>query len=118
MEGNNKDLQAMIASFMQNAKKMDENMRSAYSALVENKNVTVQGKAGGELVVAHVGLSMQVERLDLAPSLFDEPKEVIAELVVAAVNQGLALAKAALQQELAQKAKQIGLPPEMLSAFK
>lgn len=90
MDMNNIDLKAMMTSLMQNAQKMQENMR--------DKIVT--GCAGGDLVVVDVNLKMQVTRLALAPALFAEKPEVISELVMGAVNQALQNAEQMLKKEI------------------
>jgi DNA-binding YbaB/EbfC family protein len=111
MDTKNGDFQSMIASFMQNAQKMQENLRQVQ----ENTDVTVQGRAGGDLVTAHVNLKMQVTRIELKDNLFEEKHAVIAELIVAAVNQGLHAAQGALKQEMMEKTKKMGLPPELMA---
>lgn len=90
MDMNNIDLKAMMASLMQNAQKMQENMR--------DKIVT--GRAGGDLVVVEVNLKMQITRLTLAPALFAEKPEVISELVMGAVNSALQNAEQMLKKEI------------------
>ncbi len=109
---------SMIKNLMQNAQKMQESMRTAYQDVAENSSIIVQGKAGGDLVVAHINLKMQVTKLDLQPALFEEKQEVIAELISAAVNQGIQLAQSALKQEMMQKAQQLGIPPEFLAQMR
>ena len=103
---------------MQNAQKMQENMRTAYQDIAENSNTLVQGKAGGDLVVAQVNLKMQVVKMDLQPALFEENPSVISELILAAVNQGLQTAQATLKNEMMQKAKSMGLPSELMSMMR
>ncbi len=118
MNSNNNDFKSMMSSFMQNAQKMQENMRQAYQDIAEkNKDTLVQGKAGGDLAIAHVNLKMQVARLELKPELFEEKQEVIAELIVAAINQGLHLAQQTLKQEMMEKTQKMGLPPELMASF-
>lgn len=118
MDTNNKDFQSMMASLMQNAQKMQENMRNAYMEMAEkNKDIIVQGKAGGDLVVAHVNLKMQLTNLTLKPELFEEDKEVIRELIMSAVNQGLYAAQNTVKQEMAEVGKKVGLPADLPFSF-
>ncbi|MGD9592655.1 MAG: YbaB/EbfC family nucleoid-associated protein [Candidatus Berkiella sp.] len=118
MSDDNNDFKSMMAGFMQNAQKLQENMRSAYQDIAGNSNTVVQGKAGGDLVVAHVNLKMQIEKMDLKPALFEESQNVIAELIVSAVNQGLQTAQATLKNEMMQKAKGLGLPADLMSMMR
>lgn len=107
------DLQSMMANFMQNAGKMQEVMKAYQDMVAQCGDKVVQGKAGGDLVIAHVNLKMQVVRLEFKDALFEEKREVIGELVVGAVNQGLAMAQQQMRQEMAEIAKKLGLPPQM-----
>ncbi len=91
MDMNN--LKSMMSSFMENAQKLQENM----------KDKVVTGRAGGDLVVVDANLKMQITRLELAPALFEEKPEVITELVMGAVNQALQNAQQMLKQEIGGK---------------
>jgi DNA-binding YbaB/EbfC family protein len=118
MDSNNIDFKTMMASFMQNAQKMQENLKEAYQDVAtKNQSVTVQGKAGGDLATAHVNLKLEITELELKPELFEESHEVIAELVMAAVNQGLFLAQNKLKQEMMERTKKMGLPPDLMSSL-
>lgn len=101
MDFNSKDFQQMMSSFMQNAQKIKEGFASAYQDIAEkNKDKKVVGKAGGDLVVAHVNLKLQVVELELKPELFLEKPAVVSELIMSAINQGLYLAQEALKQAM------------------
>lgn len=118
MDTNNKDFQSMMASLMQNAQKMQENMRHAYQEMAEkNKDTIVQGKAGGEMVVAHVNLKMQLVDLKLKPEIFEEKQDVIVELIMSAVNQGLFAAQQTVKQEMSEISKKVGLPSDSPFSF-
>ncbi|MFI4937107.1 MAG: YbaB/EbfC family nucleoid-associated protein [Candidatus Berkiellales bacterium] len=119
MDQKNDDMQSMMASFMQNAKKMQDSLRQAYEELSEkNKDRSVFGKAGGDLVVAQVNLKMQLVNLALKPELFNEKPDVISQLIVAAVNQGLFEAQQTVKQEMMEMTKKVGLPQDIPMPFK
>lgn len=101
MDNNNIDLKAMMNTLMQNAQKIQENMR-------QQSDKIVTGHAGGDLVVVDVNLKMQITRLALAPSLFEEKPEVISELIMGAVNQALQNAGQMVKQEMMEATKQMG----------
>lgn len=112
------DFQSMMASFMQNAQKMQENMRQMYQEMTEkNKETTVTGKAGGDLVIAHVNLKMRLTNLELKPAIFAEKHEVIVELITAAVNQALHAAQHAVKEEMMEITKKMGVPSEFPLPF-
>lgn len=114
MDPKNTDFQEMMKNFMQNAQKMQENLQKAYQELAEkNKDKTVAGKAGGDLVTAHVSLKLQLSRLELKPELFEEKPEVIAELITAAVNQGLFEAQQTVKKEMMEITQKMGMPSNL-----
>jgi DNA-binding YbaB/EbfC family protein len=99
-----------LSNIMKNAGKFQEMFKELTS---QQGDKVVQGKAGGDLVIAHVSLKMQVVRLELKPELFNESQEVIGELITSAVNQGLYLAQEAMRTSMAELSKKMGLPPGM-----
>lgn len=118
MDNKNSDIQSMMSSLMQNAQKMQDKLQKAYQEIAENgKNRIVEGKAGGNLVTAQVNLKMQVTHLELNPDLFKESTSVIAELIAAAVNQGIYNAQQTLKQEMSDTAKKMGIPSEFPMPF-
>ncbi|MCS5712283.1 YbaB/EbfC family nucleoid-associated protein [Candidatus Berkiella aquae] len=101
MDNNNIDLKAMMNTLLQNAQKIQENMR-------HQSDKIVTGQAGGDLVIVDVNLKMQITRLALAPTLFEEKPEVISELIMGAVNQALQNAGQMVKQEMMEATKQMG----------
>ena len=80
----------------------------------------VTAQAGGGMVEAEVNGSMEVLRVTLAPELVAKGDgEMIEELVVSAVNQGLKKAKAAAQEAMRQFAAEAdpGGLAEMMGEF-
>lgn len=76
-----------IAKMMQQAKKMQDNMKQMQAELV---NIEATGEAGGGLVKAVVTGNHQVRRIDIDDSLLQESdKSLLEDLVVAAINAGL-----------------------------
>jgi nucleoid-associated protein EbfC len=111
MADDNNNFQEMMASFMKNAKKMQEDLQQAYEQMAQkNKDITVTAKAGGDLVTAEVNLKMQLTNLILKPELYNEKPEVISELIIAAVNQGITIAQERVKGEMLNLSKQMGLP--------
>lgn len=114
MDTNNKDFQLMMASLMENAQKMQESMRNAYQEMSDkNKDTVMQGKAGGEMVVAHVNFKMLLIDLELKPEIFEEKHDVMVELIISAVNQGIFRVQQAIKQGMADISKKVGVSPEI-----
>lgn len=118
MDPKNPDFQAMMGSFMQNAQKMQENMKKAYQDITEkNKDKVVSGRAGGDLVTAYANLKMQIVRFEFNPALFEESPEVIGELITSATNQALFQAQETMKQEMMAITKNMGLPTDLPLPF-
>ena len=106
------DFQSMMSNFMQNAGKMQDVVKAYQEMVGKSGDKQVQGKAGGDMVIAHVNLKMQVVHLELSDAVLEEKKEVLSELIAGAVNQGLTLAQQQMRMEMAEIAKKLGLPPQ------
>ena len=81
---------------MQQAQKMQENMASIQE---EIKTMRVEGQSGGGLVKLTMNGRHQVVRIDIDDSLLGDDKDMLEDLVAAAVND------AAKKVELATKEK-------------
>ena len=81
---------------MRQMQRMQDDMAAAQAALAE---ATVEGSAGGGMVKAVVTGSGDVQRVTISPDVVDpEDVEMLEDLVVAAINDGLKAAQA-LQAE-------------------
>lgn len=118
MDTKNMDFQSMMASFMENAKKMQENLKGAYQEISEkHKDRTVEGLAGGDLVRVEMNLKLQVKNIEMKPELFSEKPEVISELIAGAVNQAIMRAQEAVRKEMLAMTQKMGLPKDMPMPF-
>jgi DNA-binding YbaB/EbfC family protein len=87
-----------IADLMRNAGKVREAMEKAGEAL---RQVQVEGTAGGGAVTARVNGRQEVLAVRIDPKLLaDGDAELLEDMVVAAVNQGLARAREAAARSL------------------
>ncbi len=81
---------------MRQMQQMQADMAAAQEALAE---ATVEGSAGGGMVTAVVTGAGDVQRVTISPDVVDpEDVEMLEDLVVAAINDGLRAAQA-LQSE-------------------
>jgi DNA-binding YbaB/EbfC family protein len=88
--------QGGMNQMMRQMQRMQEEMEAAQTALAE---ATVEGSAGGGMVTVVVTGSGDVQRVTISPDVVDpEDVEMLEDLVVAAVNEGLRAAHA-LQTE-------------------
>lgn len=98
-----------IAKMMQQAKKMQDNMKQMQAELA---NIEATGEAGGGLVKAVVTGHHQVRSIDIDPSLFtDEDKSLLEDLVAAAVNAGMQKIEETTKAKQKDMMSGMSLPP-------
>jgi len=72
-----------IAGLMQQAKKMQEQMQKAQEELAQ---LECTGEAGAGLVKVTMNGKHEVKNVDIDQSLLEEDKEIIEDLIAAAMN--------------------------------
>jgi nucleoid-associated protein EbfC len=78
----------------------------------------VVGEAGAGLVKARATANGEVTGLDIDPSiLVASEKEVVEDLILAAIHDAQIKAKARSEQEMARLAEAMGMPPGMKLPF-
>lgn len=94
--------------------KSAQEMQSKLTALQETlDNTVVTGEAGAGLVRAHVSCKGEVRGLDIAPSiLVPEEKEVIEDLIVAAIRDAQTRAEQKAADEMRRLTGALGLPAD------
>lgn len=75
-----------ISDLMQQAQKLQEDMQKAQEALA---NLEVEGQAGAGLVTVTMTGRHDVRRVSIDPSVLSEDKEVLEDLLAAAVNDAV-----------------------------
>lgn len=104
-----------MAKLMQQAKEMQEKLGEAQERVAA---IEAEGAAGAGMVSAVVSGKGELRRLSIDPSLLTEgDREVLEDLVVAAVNDAHAKAQEAAQAEMAKLTEGMGLPPGMTPPF-
>jgi hypothetical protein len=104
-----------MAKIMKQAQEMQERMSDVQARLEE---VEVTGEAGAGLVRVTANAKGTVKRLSVDPSLFvPEEREVVEDLIVAAVKDAQARAMEAAQAEMAKVTEGLALPPGMKLPF-
>ena len=98
-----------IASLMKNLPKMQEEMGKLQSRIAQ---ITTEGDAGGGMVKAKVNGHMEVVACVISDEAMKD-KELLEDLVRAAVNQAVQKAKLAVAEETSKMASGLGLPAGM-----
>ena len=99
-----------LGALMKQAQQMQENMRKAQEELA---NIEVEGQAGAGLVKLVMTCKFKVKRVTIDPSLLGEDKDMLEDLVMAAMNDAVAKAEATTQAKLAGFTAGLNLPPGM-----
>ena len=95
-----------IASLMKNLPKMQEEMSKLQGKIAQ---VTAEGDAGGGMVKARVNGHMEVLSCVISDEAMKD-KELLEDLVRAAINQAVQKAKQAVAEETSKMAAGLGLP--------
>jgi nucleoid-associated protein EbfC len=94
-----------LSQLMQQAQQMREQMEYMQKGLAEQR---VEGSAGGGMVKVTMTGAQQVTGVVIEPAALEEDREMLQDLIVAAVNSALEKSKALAQERLGSM-----LPPGM-----
>ncbi len=104
-----------MAKMMKSAQEMQGKLVELQEELART---IVIGEAGAGLVKARATAKGDVTGLDIDPSiLVPSEKEVVEDLILAAIHDAQLRAKARSEQEMAKLAEGLGLPPGMKLPF-
>ena len=97
-----------IQQLMQQAQRMQQQMAQKQAELAEK---TVTAQSGGGMVTETVNGAHELLELSIDPDVIDpEDKEMLEDMVVAAVNQAMQQAEEMAQQELGKLAGGMNIP--------
>lgn len=96
-----------LGQLMQQAQKMQENLKKAQEELV---HLEVTGEAGGGLVAVEMNGRHEVRKVRIDPDIADD-REMIEDLVAAAINDAVNKVQKASQEKMSGLAGGIPLPP-------
>jgi hypothetical protein len=99
-----------LGALMKQAQQMQENMRKAQEELA---NTEVEGQAGAGLVKVTITCRFAVKKVAIDQSLLGEDKDMLEDLVMAAMNDAVQKAEAATQAKMAGFTAGLNLPPGM-----
>ena len=104
-----------MAKMMKAAQEMQTKMAEMQDELA---SIVVMGESGAGLVKARATAKGQITGLDIDPSiLVPSEKEVIEDLILAALNDAQAKAAARTQQEMVKLTQSLGLPADFKLHF-
>ncbi len=104
-----------MAKMMNAAQEMQGKMAEMQASLDQ---IVVEGEAGTGLVKATATAKGELVGLDIDPSIFDpNEKEVVEDLILAAIKDAQAKAARRMEQEMSKITEGLGLPAGMKNPF-
>jgi DNA-binding YbaB/EbfC family protein len=97
-----------LAGLMQQAQKMQENMKRLQDELAQTE---VEGQSGAGMVKVTMTCKKQVRRVQIDPSLVGDDKDMLEDLVAAAFNDAVRRAEETEQQKMSSITAGMPLPP-------
>lgn len=107
-------MKGAIGNLMKQAQKMQAEMQKAQE---EMANMEVTGQSGGGLVSIVMTGKHEVRRVSVDPSLLTDDKDMLEDLVAAAINDATHKIEAMTQERFANMASGVQLPPGMNLPF-
>ena len=99
-----------LGNLMKQAQQMQENRKKAQEELAK---IEVEGQSGAGLVKVTITCKFVVKKVSIDASLVGEDKDMLEDLVMAAMNDAVAKADAATQAKMAGLTAGLNLPPGM-----
>jgi nucleoid-associated protein EbfC len=89
-----------LAALMQQAEKLQEKVKELQQAAAER---TVEAQSGGGMVRAEVDGTLRVRKVEIDPKLLEAgDKQMLEDLIVVAVNDGLRRAQNLMAEEMSK----------------
>jgi len=103
-----------MGGLMKQAQKMQEDMQRVQAELAE---MEIEGQAGGGLVSVVMTGKHEARRVKIDPSLFDDDRDMIEDLVAAAINDAVQKVESTTQERMGSLTEGMGLPAGMKLPF-
>jgi len=107
-------MKAGLGGLMKQAQMMQENMKKMQEQLA---SVEVEGAAGAGMVKVTMTCRYDVKRVSIDPSLLTDDKDMLEDLVAAAMNDAVRKVEATSQEKMGSLTSGMGLPPGFKMPF-
>ena len=97
-----------LAGLMKQAQQMQDNMKKAQDELAQTE---VEGQAGAGLVRVVMTCRHDVKRVSIDPSLLADDRDMLEDLVAAAVNDAVRRVETTTQEKMSGLTAGLPLPP-------
>jgi DNA-binding YbaB/EbfC family protein len=101
-------MKGQLAGLMKQAQQMQDNLKRVQEQLAQ---VEVEGQSGAGLVKVIVTCRNEVKRVVIDPSLVADDRDMLEDLVVAAVNDALRRAEQTSQERMSSVTAGMPMPP-------
>ncbi|MGR8932387.1 MAG: YbaB/EbfC family nucleoid-associated protein [Gammaproteobacteria bacterium] len=103
-----------LAGIMQQAQKMQDNFKKAQEEL---ESMEVHGESGGGLVTILMTGKREVRKVSIDPSLVGDDKDMLEDLVAAAINDAVHKVDKAKKTKMEEVTAGMPLPPGFQMPF-
>src|SRR5688572_4175702 len=102
-----RSMKGNIGQLMKQAQMMQDNMRRMQESLA---TMEVEGQSGAGMVKVQMTCKHEVKRVAIDPSLVNEEREMLEDLVAAAFNDAAHKVEATIQEKMSGMTAGLGLP--------
>jgi len=107
-------MKGQLAGLMKQAQQMQDNMRKMQDQLAL---IEVEGQAGSGAVKVVMTCKHEVKRVVIDPSVMGDDKDMLEDLIAAAMNDAVRKVEATSQEKMAGVTAGLPLPPGMKLPF-
>ena len=107
-------MKGQLAGLMKQAQQMQENLKKAQEEIAA---MQVEGQAGAGMVKVTMTGRHDVKRVSIDPSLMGDDKDMLEDLIAAALNDAVRRVETLTQEKMGGLTSGFGLPPGMKLPF-
>jgi DNA-binding YbaB/EbfC family protein len=107
-------MKGQLSGLMKQAQQMQENLKKAQEEIAA---MEVEGQAGAGMVKVVMTGRHDVKRVSIDPSLLGDDKDMLEDLVAAAVNDAVRRVETATQEKMGALTSGFNMPPGMKLPF-
>ena len=103
-----------MGNFLKQAQQIKENVEKAQAQVA---SIEVTGESGGGMVKVTMSGRHEVKRVQLDPTVVGDDRELLEDLIAAAINDAVHRVESATQEKMAGAMAGMQLPPGMKLPF-
>jgi DNA-binding YbaB/EbfC family protein len=107
-------MKGQLSGLMKQAQQMQENLKKAQDEIAA---MEIEGQSGAGMVKVLMTGRHDVKRVQIDPSLLQDDKDMLEDLVAAAINDAVRRVETATQEKMSSITSGLPLPPGMKFPF-